>query len=102
MKRIEQAREIAVVEERLDALRALADYELVALPFVAPVKTLQQRREAVVADRSLAFGKLELLQQLKNLHNRDLNAVLDKSSQSGHFQPTCCGNRTPPYTVAAR
>ncbi len=87
MKRIEQAREIAVVEERLDALRALADYELVALPFVAPVKTLQQRREAVVADRSLAFGKLELLQQLKNLHDRDLNAVLDKSSQSGHFGP---------------
>ncbi|MEY3443682.1 MAG: hypothetical protein RLZZ519_1963, partial [Bacteroidota bacterium] len=87
MKRIEQAREIAVVEERLDALRALADYELVALPFVAPVKTLQQRREAVVADRSHAFERLELLQQLKNLHDRDLNAVLDKSSQSGHFGP---------------
>ncbi len=87
MKRIEQAREIAVLEERLDALRVLADYELVALPFVAPVKTLQQRRESVVAIRSLAFGKLEILQQLKDLHDRDLNAVLDKSSQSGHFGP---------------
>jgi hypothetical protein len=87
LKKIAQAREIAQQEERYDALRALADYELIALPFVASVKTLQQRREAVVADRSLAFEQLETLQQLKGLHDRDLNAVLDKSSRSGHFGP---------------
>lgn len=87
LKKIEQAREVAVLEERYDALRALADYELVALPFVAAVKNLQARRETVVADRSRAFLQLEVLQELKDLHDRDLNAVLDKSSRSGHFGP---------------
>lgn len=87
LKKIYQAREVALQEERYDALRVLADHELVALPFVAAVKTLQQRREAVVADRSHAFQQLEILQELKDLHDRDLNAVLDKSSQSGHFGP---------------
>ncbi len=87
MKRIEQAREVALKEERYDALRALDDFELVALPFVVPPKVLQQRREQVVAQRKHSFGQLELLQQLKDLHDRDLNAVLDKSSQSGHFGP---------------
>ncbi len=87
LKKIEQAREIAVQEERYDALRALADFELVALPFVVQPRGLQQQREQVVADRDRSFEQLEMLQQLKDLHDRDLNAVLDKSSQSGHFGP---------------
>lgn len=87
MKRIAQAREVALQEERYDALRTLDDYELVALPFVVQPKVLQARREAVVGQRDRTFEQLETLQQLKDLHDRDLNAVLDKSSQSGHFGP---------------
>jgi hypothetical protein len=87
LKKIEAARAVATEEERYDALRALADYELVALPFVVEPKGLQQRREEVVKRRDQSFEQLERLQQLKDLHDRDLNAVLDKSSQSGHFGP---------------
>lgn len=85
LKKIELAREIAIREERYEALRALADMELVVLPFVAPVSSLQKQREKVVKRRAAVFKDLETLRQLKDLHDRDLNAVLDKSSQSGHF-----------------
>ncbi len=87
LKKIEQAREVALEQERHDALRTLDDYELVALPFLVAPKALQQRREVVVGNRDRIFEQLETLQQLKDLHDRDLNAVLDKSSQSGHFGP---------------
>ncbi len=87
MKKIKAARTIALKEERYEALRALADMELVALPFVAPVSSLQTQRATVVAQRKGIFQELETLRKLKDLHDRDLNAVLDKSSQSGHFGP---------------
>ncbi|MFN8397286.1 MAG: hypothetical protein U0176_21865 [Bacteroidia bacterium] len=85
MKKIEQAREIARQEERFEALRALDDLEIVALPFVETPKTLQARREEIVEQRHLTFRQTETLQELKDLHDRDLNAVLAKSSRSGLF-----------------
>jgi hypothetical protein len=102
LKKIELARAIATQEERYDALRALADYELVALPFVVEPKGLQQRREEVVSRRDHTFEQLEQLQLLKDLHDRDLNAVLDKSSQSGHFGPELVAElaRHPTLSVA--
>ncbi|MEM6270076.1 MAG: hypothetical protein AAF998_11605 [Bacteroidota bacterium] len=85
MKKIRQAREIAKREERYGALRILADYELVALPFVASAKALYEHRAAVVGTRDDAFQSLAAIRSLQDLHDKEVNAVLDRTSQSGRF-----------------
>lgn len=85
MKKIRQAREIALAEERYDALRTLANYELVALPFVAKPKEVQPRRAAIVHTRDEAFGKLDAIRRLKDIHDKEILAAIDRTSQSGAF-----------------
>ncbi|HHG83343.1 MAG TPA: hypothetical protein ENJ82_01235, partial [Bacteroidetes bacterium] len=86
MKKIRQARVIALREERFEALHILADYELVALPFVISPKEQQNRRVAVVSSRDEAFRNLEIIRRFKDLNDKEIAAILDQASQSGQFR----------------
>jgi hypothetical protein len=46
---------------------------------------LQAKREEVVATRDVAFRNLETIRQLKGLHDKEVNAILDQTSHSGRF-----------------
>lgn len=87
MKKIQKAREVGIREERFAALLELADYELKALPFVAKSGTLELEKKRVVEFRESVREKLDLIQDLQNIQDRDLAKVMGASSRSGKFAP---------------
>lgn len=87
MKKILQAKEIALGEERYHALFDLADYQLRALPFVEGPSELQAAREQVVAERDAAVLQLEAIRQLKDIEIKEIAAFIDQASRSGRFDP---------------
>lgn len=87
MKKIHQARALALREERYHALFDLADYQLQALPFVESPSDLQVVREQIVSERDHASGQLEAIRQLKDIQDKEIAAFIDQASRSGRFDP---------------
>ncbi len=85
LKKIRQVREMAIREERYGVLNRLADYELVALPFVSDPKAVGQRREEIVQMREEAQGHQAMIDRLKDIRDKEIAAVLNQASRLGRF-----------------